>query len=189
MVMLPACTDPGPTSELVAQAPVLTTCLVFCVHLNPAGAARCAPAFYSAKGSLKPCQACPAGRSTLDDPTMQARITDCLVRPGHGVINSTAAGVDAFSLDVSVMTAEQQAELLVMECPVGYFGAGGDVGSTCTKCPCGSSTQATGATTEADCNGKSHLNLLAGLNVACAHFVLHRGLPSNAAACMGATVK
>jgi hypothetical protein len=129
-------------------------CLFLLLH--PVGASRCAPAFYSAKGSLKPCLECPAGRSTLDDPAMQARITDCLVRPGHGVLNSSAAGLDAFSLDVSVMTAEQQAGLLVMECPIGYYGAGGEVGSTCTQCPCGSSTQATGATTEADCNGKSH---------------------------------
>lgn len=37
----------------------------------------------------------------------------------------------------------------------GYFGVGMAVGATCQKCPCGSSTQATGTTSAADCNGKS----------------------------------
>ena len=118
------------------------------------GASRCAPGFYSAKGSLKPCLTCPFGRTTADDPNLQAYITHCVVKPGYGVVNSTANSTDAFNIDVSGLDPTTQAALNVMECPVGYYGLGGEVGSKCLKCPCGSSTQATGVTSEASCDGE-----------------------------------
>lgn len=48
------------------------------------GASRCAPAFYAAKGSRKPCKRCPAGRTTADDPNLQRNVWDCVVIPGAG---------------------------------------------------------------------------------------------------------
>jgi hypothetical protein len=121
---------------------------------TPAGASQCAPGFYSAKGSLEPCQQCPAGRTTVDNPQLQAFITDCIVKPGFGVINSSAAGLAAFAVNTSNLTAQMQASLLVLECPVGYYGLGGEAGSTCTQCPCGSTTTVTGAASEDACSGK-----------------------------------
>lgn len=115
---------------------------------------RCAPAFYSAKGSLKPCLACPAFRTTADDPALQAYIIHCIVIPGYGVVNSTANKTDAFNIDTSAMDPYDQVKLNVMECPVGYYGPGGGTGSTCIKCPCGSTTTETGSTSDAACNGE-----------------------------------
>jgi hypothetical protein len=126
-------------------------------HFSPAGASRCAPGFYSPKGSLEPCQQCPAGRTTYDDHDLQATITDCLVRPGFGVTNSSAAGLAAFAVNTAILTAQMQASLVVLECPVGYYGVGGAVDSTCTQCPCGSTTTVTGATSEGACTGKHSL--------------------------------
>jgi len=115
------------------------------------GASRCAPGFYSAKGSRKPCQQCPVGRTTADDPKQQRYITECLVKPGFGVVNSTSNGTDAFNPDTNV-TPDQQANMPVLECPVGYYSTGGDAATKCQQCPAGSSTQESGSTNSTACS-------------------------------------
>lgn len=125
------------------------------------GASRCAPGFYSAKGSRRPCLQCPAGRSTLDLPSMQRAISDCRVRPGYGIVgtgNSLSGGsmpcVDAFNPDVAGLDGLQLAAFAVLECPVGYFSGDFSVGAKCVACPVGSTTQSSGSTNMTDCNGK-----------------------------------
>jgi hypothetical protein len=65
----------------------------------------------------------------------------------------TAAGLAAFDANVTGLAPQVQASFMVLECPVGYYGVGGLVGSTCTKCPCGSTT-VTAATADAQCSSK-----------------------------------
>jgi hypothetical protein len=103
---------------------------------------------------MKPCQQCPPGRTTVDDSSQQAKLTDCLVKRGFGVVNSSAAGLAAFALNTAGMSDLAQVSLVVLECPVGYYGDGAEIGSTCTQCPCGSTTTFTGATDAANCTGK-----------------------------------
>jgi hypothetical protein len=121
----------------------------------PPGASQCAPGFYSTMGSMKPCQQCPTGRTTANDPDLQVSSTDCFVKPGFGVVNSSVAGLAAFAVNTDNMGSDaDKANLMVLECPVGYYGEGGEVGSTCTPCPCGSTTTMTGASNATECNGK-----------------------------------
>lgn len=117
------------------------------------GASRCAPGFYSAKGSRKPCQQCPTGRTTEDLAAKQRFITECLVRPGFGVVNSSSNGTDAFNPDTD-LPADGLVALPVLECPVGYFSAGGALGAKCQRCPAGSSTEGTGSTDASACSGE-----------------------------------
>jgi hypothetical protein len=91
---------------------------------------------------------------------MQAVITDCLVLPGFGVVSSPAAGLAAFAVNTAGMSITDKANLVVLECPVEYYGDGAEVGSTCTPCPCGSTTTTTGATSVDACNGKHPHDLL-----------------------------
>lgn len=141
--------------QLEAEAVPLSVLTLFSLHACAlAGASLCPPGFWSAKGSMKPCQQCPPGRTTVDDPGQQANITDCLVKRGFGVVNSSATGLAAFAVNTTGMTLQAQAGLVVLECPVGYYGDGGEVGSTCTQCPCGSTTTVTGAIDAANCTGK-----------------------------------
>lgn len=80
-----------------------------------AGASRCAPGFYSAKGSRKPCQQCPFGRTTEDLASKQRYITECIVKPGFGVVNSTDNATDPWN-------PTPGGDILpVLECPVGEF--------------------------------------------------------------------
>jgi hypothetical protein len=83
------------------------------------GASRCAPGFYAAKGSRRPCTQCPAGRSTNDTAALQRTITDCWVLPGFGVVNSTRNSSNPFTITISGLSATQQANMPVAECPVG----------------------------------------------------------------------
>jgi hypothetical protein len=117
------------------------------------GASRCAPGFYSAKGSRKPCQQCAPGRSTLDLPAAQSVIEHCLVRQGFGVASSVRNTTDAFSIDTSALNATQLAALSVLECPVGTYGEGGSAGAKCLLCPAGSTTEAPGAISSSNCTG------------------------------------
>jgi hypothetical protein len=103
---------------------------------------------------MKPCQQCPPGRTTLNDPQYQTAFTDCFVKPGFGVVSSPAAGLAAFDINTADMTDDAKANLVVLECPVGYYGVGGAVDSTCAQCPCGSTTTMAGARNDTDCNGK-----------------------------------
>ena len=118
------------------------------------GASRCAPGFYSAKGSRKPCQQCPVGRTTEDNPGKQRFVTECLVRPGFGVVNSTN-NTDAFNPNTE-LPLDQLVNLPVLECPIGWFGVGGDAGSKCQQCPAGSSTRESGAANSTACDGEWH---------------------------------
>ena len=119
----------------------------------PPGASRCAPGFYSAKGSRKPCQQCPTGRTTSDNPSQQRFITECFVKGGFGVVNSTSNSTDAFNPDTD-LPADELINLPVLECPIGYFGEGGEAGSKCQQCPAGSSTREPGAANVTSCDGE-----------------------------------
>lgn len=118
------------------------------------GASRCAPGFYSAKGSRKLCQQCPTGRTTADNPSLQRFSTDCTVKAGSGVVNSALNGTDAFNINITAMNSTQQAKLAVLECPVGYFGVGGSINAKCTPCPAGSTTEQPGSTAVSACSGE-----------------------------------
>lgn len=118
------------------------------------GAGRCAPGFYSWKGSRRPCMGCPYGRTTADDPSGQRYLTDCVVKPGMGVVNATANATDPYTFNTFNTSADDLVKLNVLDCPVGYYGTGGGVGSQCTKCPCGSSTEGTGASSADGCSGE-----------------------------------
>jgi hypothetical protein len=86
----------------------------------------------------------------------QRFISQCYVMPGHGVVNSSSNGTDAFNPNTD-LPADEQAALSVLECPIGYYSAGGSVNNVatkCTQCPAGSSTTEPGRTSEADCNGE-----------------------------------
>jgi hypothetical protein len=117
------------------------------------GASRCAPGFYSAKGSRRPCQQCPVGRTTDDVASKQRLPTDCYVKPGFGVVNSTSNSTDAFNPDTN-LPADALSNLPVLECPIGYFSAGGAAASKCQKCPAGSSTLESGSTNATACSGE-----------------------------------
>ena len=116
------------------------------------GASRCAPVFYSAKGSRKPCQQCPAGRTTKANAKQQRFITECIVKPGSGVVNSTNS-TDAFNPNTE-LPLDQLVNLPVLECPIGYYGEGGAAGSKCQQCPAGSSTREPGAANATACDGE-----------------------------------
>lgn len=97
-------------------------------------------------------------------------ITDCFVKAGFGVASS-ANSTDGFSLDTTGMDNATLAALPVLECPVGYFGAGGSAGAKCVACPAGTSTEAAGSTSAADCKGEfAHL-----LVAQCAYCSLTQG--------------
>lgn len=122
-------------------------------------------------GSRRPCTPCPAGRTTADNPLLQRYATDCVVKPGFGIVsstslaNGTAAGnsssaggsemscADAYNPDVSGISSSALAALPVLECPVGYYSNGNSAGAKCTACPAGSTTQTSGSTNVTDCNG------------------------------------
>jgi hypothetical protein len=118
------------------------------------GASRCAPGFYAVKGSRRPCQLCPAGRTTDSVLALQRLITDCWVKPGFGVVNSTANSTDAFNPNTDGMSNETLVQMPVLECPIGYYGPGKSVGAECIACDVGSTTEAPGATSAAECSGK-----------------------------------
>jgi hypothetical protein len=123
----------------------------------PAGASRCAPGFWAAKGSLKPCQQCPAGRTTDDDKLKQKAATDCYVREGFGVVNSTANATDAFTFSTTGLTNDTLANLPVVECPIGMYSS--DKGQKvlnrrCMACTTGSSTQEPGRSNSTQCDGE-----------------------------------
>ena len=103
---------------------------------------------------MKPCTRCPYGRTTADNPLLQRFFTDCWVVPGYGVANSTMNGTDAFNINTTHLDTNQTANLTVMDCPVGYFGPGGFLGSKCTPCPAGSTTEYPGSLSAAACSGE-----------------------------------
>lgn len=151
-MMMTCATDSQVWCPLCVICPLAAlTCMSL---LYPAGASQCSPGFWATKGSLKPCQECPEGRTTLNEPAFQSAPIDCIVKPGHGVVNSSATGLAMFAIDTSNIALQVQATLPVLECPIGYYGVGGETGSTCTPCPCGSTTTVAGAKNETECSGK-----------------------------------
>ena len=118
------------------------------------GASRCSLGFYSLKGSRKPCQQCPRCRTTSDDPNLQRLVSDCFVKPGCGLANSTTNSTDAFGIDVNGLNGALLALLPTLECPVGYYGPGNATDAKCLACPAGSSTQEVASTASSDCNGE-----------------------------------
>lgn len=131
---------------------VLPTCAVLA-----AGASRCAAGFYALKGSRKPCQKCPHGRTTDDDVTKQRLYTDCYVSPGFGLVSSAGVSTDGtgFLVNATSLSDDAAAVMTSMECPVGFYGPGRTIRSTCVKCPAGSSTEDVGATNATQCSGGS----------------------------------
>jgi hypothetical protein len=123
---------------------------------RPAGASRCSPGFYSLKGSRKPCQQCPFGRTTANDASRQRLFTDCYVKPGFGLVSSTGESTDhtGFIADASSVADDVAAVMTVLECPIGYYGAGLSIRSTCVPCPVGSTTEELGRTAVSQCSGK-----------------------------------
>lgn len=121
-----------------------------------AGASRCAPGFYALKGSRKPCQKCPYGRTTADNPAHQRLFTDCYIRPGYGLVSSTDNSTDGsgFIADSSTLSNDTAAVMPVLECPIGYWGAGMSIGSTCIKCAEGSTTEESARTAAEECSSK-----------------------------------
>jgi len=129
------------------------------------GASRCAPGFYSAKGSRRPCLMCPAGRSTMDVAAMQRTMSDCRAMLGFGIVgggNASTGGFvpcgDAFDPDVSGLGSAELAAFAVLECPLGYYNGEFSVGAKCLPCPEGSTTQAPGSTNITACNGESRMD-------------------------------
>ena len=120
------------------------------------GASRCAPGFYSLKGSRKPCQKCPVGRTTADNTTQQRLFTDCYVKPGFGVVSSTSNTTDGsgFLSDTGGIPDDAAAVLSVLECPIGYYGTGLSLRATCTPCPLGSTTEEPGSVSADQCSSK-----------------------------------
>lgn len=120
------------------------------------GASRCAPGFYSLKGSRKPCQQCPFGRTTADNSALQRLVTDCYVKPGFGLVSSTGNTTDGtgFITDGSQLTSDAAVLLSVLECPIGFWGAGLTVSATCVKCPLGSTTEEAGRISMSQCSSK-----------------------------------
>jgi hypothetical protein len=127
---------------------------------------RCSVGFYSAKGSRKPCQQCSHGRTTSDAPSAQRVVTDCFVKSGSGVVKSALNAADAFEIDVSGLNADQLVALPVLECPLGYFGEGGTLGTKCKPCADGSTTDAAGAVSAAECGGECCCCLVGQCNTA-----------------------
>jgi hypothetical protein len=142
-----------------------------CPLTIPEGASRCAPGFYSAKGSKKPCQQCPAGRTTADLQSKQKFITQCYVKDGFGVVNSTANSTDAFNPDTSALNDTQKAALAVLECPIGYYSSqpagNAEVALKCQACPAGSSTKESGRTDLSQCDGECRILPVSALRSTC----------------------
>lgn len=99
---------------------------------------------------------CLAGRTTADNATLQRVVTDCYVMPGFGVVSSVGNSSDGtgFLADTSTLTADVAVSLPVLQCPLGYYGAGGSLGAVCTRCPLGSTTEDVGATSATQCSGE-----------------------------------
>jgi hypothetical protein len=110
---------------------------------------------------LKPCQQCPAGRTTTDVKSEQNHFTDCFVRDGFGVVNSTANPTDAFTFSIVGLTNTQLVNLPVLECPIGYYSeANGTsngtaaLGRKCVQCTVGSTTSEAGRFHPSQCDGE-----------------------------------
>jgi hypothetical protein len=127
-----------------------------CIFQIPAGASRCAPGFYSLKGSRKPCQKCPYGRITADDVSKQRLYTDCYVRPGFGLVTSTGNTTDGtgYLTNSGSLTDAAAAVMPVGECPIGYWGAGLSIRAVCTQCPTGSTTDEIARTAVDQCSSE-----------------------------------
>lgn len=163
-----------PVTSLCGQGFVYNRTNDNCV--NPAGwgayerqAIECSAGTWAAEGSMEECKSCGDGRSTVEggDPTSRDSVTDCFVLPGYGVINSnpamneTGRWFEAGAYGLLPQTAENQAKLEVVECPVGRYststGSPNDIAARCLACPYKSTTADTGSTSIKNCTCKSIL--------------------------------
>lgn len=135
-----------------------------------AGASRCAPGFYALKGSRRLCQQCPYGRTTANDVALQRLFTDCIVKPGFGLVSSTRTTTDGTGYigNATDLPDDVAAVMTALECPIGFYGAGSTIRSTCSKCPDGSSTEDIARTDESMCSGRSCDSCVCVLSCACA---------------------
>lgn len=117
---------------------------------SPGGATVCAPGTYTSQGSMQGCIACPAGRTTADNATLQTAIIDCYVMPGYGVYNGTN-GTSPWDFTTPANPAVK-ANLTVMPCPVGYYGEGGQLDSKCVQCNGTRTTQGEMSSSVDQCN-------------------------------------
>jgi hypothetical protein len=145
-----------------------------------AGASRCQPGFYSLKGSRKPCQQCPYGRTTADDTSQQRLPTDCYVRPGFGLVSSNGNTTDGtgYIADSSALLDDAAVAMPVLECPVGYWSAELSIKAVCTKCPTGSTTKESTQTAVEHCSGGSIVAAALLVHDVCGSVVAHKQAPS-----------
>ncbi len=68
------------------------------------------------------------------------------------MVNSTN-NTNAFNPNTD-LPLDQLINLPVLECPIGYYGEGGALGSKCQQCPAGSSTREPGASNVTACDGE-----------------------------------
>jgi hypothetical protein len=122
---------------------------------------------------------CSAGRTTADNATQQRVVTDCYVMPGFGVVSSVGNSSDGtgFLENTSSLTAEVAASLPVLQCPLGYYGAGGSLGAVCTRCPLGSTTEEVGATNSSRCSSECVCRHWLDSSLASTHTPRHQLLP------------
>jgi hypothetical protein len=109
----------------------------------------CANGTYTPARSMSRCLQCGAKRFTL---ASAASKMDCLVEPGHGLVDSEQAPVT--QVVVSQMTSAQAGDAPVMECPASMYGPGGAVNSICLPCPGGKVAPAPGAISSSECTCK-----------------------------------
>ncbi|WIA42838.1 hypothetical protein OEZ86_008766 [Tetradesmus obliquus] len=164
--------------------------------INPEGfgvtgqvALQCSPGSWSARGSMLPCQTCAAGRTTTAVSLQQVAATDCFVSDGLGVFDQAGATAAAQWYDVGVagMSAVQQAQLEVAECPVGRYSESqnlhSDTAARCVACPAGSATEEAGSTDISQCTvctrGKGRTSSAYGQCDACLRGSFNDGQSTN----------
>lgn len=101
--------------------------------------------------------------------------------PGCGLVSSTGNTTDGmgFIADASTLPNDTAAVTPVLECPIGFYGAGMSIRATCVKCPEGSTTEESARTAPEQCSSKQGDSREAGLHGHCSYMcmrVVHIGL-------------
>jgi len=73
-------------------------------------------------------------------------------------VSSTGNTTDGmgFIADASTLPNDTAAVTPVLECPVGFYGAGMSIRATCVKCPEGSTTEESATTAPEQCSSKQN---------------------------------
>lgn len=157
------------------------------------GGSQCPAGFWAAAASMKPCIKCPAGRvTTVSSPaTEQDDVSKCFVAPGSGLYDPSDK-VSPWDMDAAQLAsvAVTDANITVLECPRGYWGAGGSptaVNSLCQQCPVGSTTPFTGsvAATSCSCELLDHSHGLFACDLLCCCLQIAEVIESSDASCSG----